>query len=165
MQNKKIKKTELAPKPKQKGYFWLALISLAMFALIYFSAFIFIRNVSEISYTNAQIGNDSYSLEIADTDATRAQGLSERNQLSQNEGMLFDFKEDGNWRIWMNRMRFSIDVAWLDANTQVLYIKNNASPEDFPERYSANQLSRYVVEINAGEFERLGVKPGDYISF
>ena len=143
----------------------MALISLVLLAAIAAVFYLFFSSVNQVIYKTAQIGNESFKLELADTDAKRVKGLSERDSIGQNEGMLFDFKQDGNWKIWMVQMRFPIDIAWLDADKQIIHIKPNAKPADYPETYKAPSLSRYVIEINSGEFERLGVTVGDYISF
>ena len=105
----------------------------------------------------------TYNLEVADTSAKREKGLSERDGLADKTGMLFDFKREGDWSMWMLQMRFPIDIAWLDKSGKVIFIKPNAQPGDYPEVYHAEQPSWYAVELPAGTFEKLGVKVGDSI--
>ena len=163
MLNNEIKKIELGP--KQKGWLWPAIIAFILIIGISVAIFMFFKSINKIDYIDAYIGAKQYKLELADTEAKRVKGLSERNDLADNQGMLFDFKQDGDWRMWMVQMRFAIDIIWLDADKKVIFIKQNAKPADFPERYSAKQNSRYVIELNSGSVEALGLKLGDKIDF
>jgi uncharacterized protein len=143
----------------------MAIISLVLLAAIIAGFYLFFSSVNQVTYKTAQIGIETFKLELADTDAKRVKGLSERDSLPAGQGMLFDFKQDGNWQIWMVQMRFPLDIVWLDASKRIIHIKQNAKPADFPEKYKAPQPSRYVIEVNSGEFERLGLTLGDYVSF
>src|SRR5690349_20381775 len=50
---------------------------------------------------------------LADTDATREQGLSGALGLGTTEGMLFLFDYPGRPAFWMKDMLFSIDIIWI----------------------------------------------------
>lgn len=166
MPNNATKRIKSALKsPKQKSYIPFALITFALVVFITGAFILFYKNINKVLYTDAQIGNQTFKLEVADTDAKRVKGLSERNGLDTNAGMLFDFKQDGDWRIWMIQMRFPIDIIWLDSDKSVIHIKENARPADFPERYAAPQFSRYVIELNSGQVEEAGLKIGDTVTF
>jgi uncharacterized membrane protein (UPF0127 family) len=163
MPSNETKKIESGP--KQKGWLWPAVIAFILIIAISGAIFMFFKSINQINYIDAYIGSEQYKLELADTEAKRVKGLSERNSLGDLHGMLFDFKQDGDWRMWMVQMRFAIDIIWLDADKKVIFIKTNAKPADFPERYSAKQNSRYVIELNNGSVEQLGLKVGDKIDF
>lgn len=163
MQNKETKKTALAH--SQKSYIPYAIISALLTTLIILGGYLFYKQVTDATFVTAKIGNETFKLELADTQASREQGLSERDGIAKNEGMLFDFKQDGRWRMWMIQMRFPIDIVWLNESKEVLYIKHNATPAEFPETYDAKQDSRYVIEVPAGTFKRINVNVGDSISF
>lgn len=163
MQNKETKKTELVH--KQNNYLPFAIITfLLVAALVLFGWFLF-REYSTINTATARIGKETFKLEVADTDAARIQGLSERDNLAPGTGMLFVFNTDGNWRMVMRQMRFPIDIAWLDASKSIVHIKHNATPAEYPEEYKADRPTRYVIEVPSGTFNRLGVQEGDSISF
>jgi uncharacterized membrane protein (UPF0127 family) len=134
-------------------------------AAILVCGIIFYKQVTKVDYVQAKIGSEIFKLEVAKTQAAREQGLSERDGISINEGMLFDFGQNGRWRMWMVQMRFPIDIAWLDESKKIIYIKSNATPAEFPETYDAKQDSRYVIEVNSGTLNRLNVNIGDSISF
>lgn len=108
-------------------------------------------------------GNQSYTVELADTESEREQGLSERDSMPQNHGMLFDFKQDGIWKMWMLKMRFNLDIAWLDANGKVVYMRENLTPDTFPNVFIPDVNARYVLEVNAGSLKAAGVKLGDTV--
>lgn len=163
MRNKETKKTELAPKSVQKSAWPYILISAFIAVSLVVGFFVIKNQANKVTYKTVKIGDTSYSLEVVNTSATREKGLSERDNLPDKTGMLFDFNADGDWQIWMLQMRFPIDIAWLNKDGKIIFIKANAQPGDYPEVYRAEQPSWYAVELPAGTFEKLGVKVGDTI--
>ena len=83
-----------------------------------------VENVVE-SVQNAQkilkINQINLNIEISDTKAKREQGLSGKEGLAENEGMLFVFEKEGYYGFWMKDMNFPIDIAWLDKNKKIIY--------------------------------------------
>lgn len=161
MQNKETKKTALAL--KQTSYWPLLVVTVIIVSLLIVLGFLFVKRVNTIVYKNAIIGQQVFDLELADTKEARVKGLSERDNLAPNKGMLFDFKENSNPQMHMLQMRFPIDIAWIDENYKIVYIKNNAVPAEYPDVYYAPTQSRFVIEVPAGTFEKLGVKQGDSV--
>jgi uncharacterized membrane protein (UPF0127 family) len=163
MQNKETKKTELAH--KKNNYLPYAFVAVLLAFLLIIGGVLLYKQVNTKQYIQAKIGKDIYTLEVAETDADRIQGLSERNGLAKKTGMLFDFKQNGDWQMIMRQMRFPIDIAWLDETKKIIHIKHNATPAEYPEVYKADGLSRYVIEVPSGTFISLDVQEGDSISF
>jgi uncharacterized membrane protein (UPF0127 family) len=67
---------------------------------------------------------------------------------------------------WMNGMLFPLDIVWVNGALTVVDVTNDAPqpapgtpPDDLP-RYSPSVPVRYVLEINAGLAEDLGIVPG-----
>lgn len=110
-----------------------------------------------------RIGNSFVRVDIVDTPELRAQGLSGRMGLDENEGMLFVFEKDGIYAFWMKDMRFSIDIIWIDANGVIVDMKENVSPASYPASFEPITTARYVLELRAGWASRHGVKTGDTI--
>lgn len=108
-------------------------------------------------------GNQSFTVEVADTQGEREQGLSERDSMPANHGMLFDFKQNGRWNMWMLKMRFNLDMAWLDESGKVVYLRENLTPDTFPNVFIPDTDARYVLEVNAGSLQAAGVKLGDTV--
>jgi len=102
-----------------------------------------------------------FKIDIADTKTERAKGLSGVKMLSKNEGLLFVFDTPGVYPFWMKDMNFAIDIIWVDENLEIVYIKENATPESFPELFNPKVEALYVLEINAGETSDSKIKIGD----
>lgn len=160
-QNKETAKTGLVR--RQRSPYLLIGITILIIIVIIGGFFLIKKRVDFVAYKNVTIGNRVYELEVADTEAAREQGLSERDNIPSNGGMFFDFKSDGDWRIWMLKMRFNIDIAWLDKSGKIVFIKDNAEPASYPEAYHPNAIARYVIEVPAGTFKAQSVKVGNYI--
>ncbi len=105
---------------------------------------------------------DCVSLETADNDAERMQGLSGREKLDSNKGMVFVFDEPGKHCMWMKDMRFSLDMVWLDDGKKITEVKKDLNPESYPEEFCAQ--GKYVIEINAGTADRSGLKAGQQLN-
>ncbi len=157
MLTKGIKKIKLAP--KKSIFIVVILLVIALLCLAIF----FAKTNNNIA--KVQIGDVNYSLELVSTDATRQQGLSEKPNLEPNTGMLFDFKQNGYWQIWMKDMNFAIDILWLNNQKQVVGVKQDALPQNYPESYGAEQQSQYVVELPAGSVNERNIKIGDTLTW
>jgi uncharacterized membrane protein (UPF0127 family) len=68
------------------------------------------------------------SVEVADTPAERGRGLSGREMLPENSGMLFVFDTPGRYGFWMYGMKFPLDIIWIDESLRVVYFVENAQP-------------------------------------
>ena len=116
-----------------------------------------------------QVGKAAILVEVANTDATRTQGLSDRENLKDGQGMLFDFSNTQTPRpsFWMKDMNFDIDIIWI-ANGKIVGITPNVpAPQD------SNKLPTYapptdishVLEVPSSYSERAGIKIGDTVRF
>lgn len=105
------------------------------------------------------------SVTLAETPAERTRGLSGREALPENEGMLFLFDNTDYHAFWMKDMRFPIDIIWIDANRVIADIAKNISPESFPASLVPSRVARYVLEVNAGFVDRNGIAIGDEVHF
>lgn len=107
---------------------------------------------------------------LASTQKDRQKGLSGRDSLPFEEGMLFVFDSDGNYKIWMKDMEFAIDVIWVDKDKKVVSVASEISPEpgkddDELTVYEPAGESRYILEMNAGLAEAHDIQPGDAVVF
>jgi uncharacterized protein len=95
-------------------------------------------------------------------------GLAVKNQLKENEAMLFVFEKPGRHSFWMKDMKFPIDIFWLDSDGKVVYIKENMQPcisTIICILYTPNTDSQYVLETVAGFTQRHNVSVGTNIDF
>ncbi|MDI6821174.1 MAG: DUF192 domain-containing protein [Patescibacteria group bacterium] len=107
-------------------------------------------------------------VDIAKTQKERAQGLSGREELKENQGMLFLFPNAGLHGFWMKNMRFPIDIVWI-SKSKIIGFTENIDPQiGIPllnlKIYYPPRLIDSVLEINAGQVASLGIKEGDLVS-
>lgn len=100
--------------------------------------------------------NISIPIEVADTPAEQEQGLSGR--MSLDGGMLFVFQSPDRYGFWMKDMAFPIDIVWMDAERRVIAVDANVSPDSYPKTYYPPSDAMYVLELNAGQAEVLGIR-------
>jgi uncharacterized membrane protein (UPF0127 family) len=93
------------------------------------------------------------------------QGLSSRDFMPFDEGMLFIFANSGKQCMWMKGMRFHLDMIWLDADKTINHIETNLSPASYPQLYCGNGDALYVIEVNGGVATAAKLKIGDKLSF
>lgn len=143
----------------KKNLFLLIIVLCAGFFLInYFPA-----KKENIKYV--KIAGQNIKVNLAATDKAREQGLSGRNDLKENEGMLFIFDHEGLYSFWMKDMNFPIDIIWINKDLKVVYIKKNALPESYPETYSPSENAKYVLEVVSDFSEKNDLKAGDSVIF
>ena len=102
-------------------------------------------------------------MDLAVTPNQRATGLMGREHLGDTEGMLFIFEVEGLPRFWMKGMKIPLDMVWIDADGIVAGVTANAPPAPegtSPEVYSPPRPILYVLEINAGLAELVGIRVG-----
>lgn len=102
-----------------------------------------------------------FSVNIADTDQERVQGLSGTQYLNDDQGMFFIFEKPGYYGIWMKEMMFPIDIIFLDESLIVVDIKKDISPDTYPEVFKPRAKAKYVLEINGGVSDKNGFMIGD----
>lgn len=110
-------------------------------------------------------GGQTFSLEVAQDQATREKGLMNRESLDTNTGMLFVFDQLSNHGFWMKNTLIPLDIIWLSKNQQVLhYVQAQPCTTANCTVYkpAPNAQAAYVVELNAGTFTG---RIGDYINF
>ncbi len=113
----------------------------------------------------------TFVVDVADTYELRRQGLSGRGDLAREVGMWFDMGGTANASFWMRGMRFPIDIVWISDD---LVVTGVAERLPFPEQgtpasalptYSSGVPIRFVLEINAGLAEELGIGEGSVVTF
>lgn len=112
--------------------------------------------------TNKEI--TSISIEVADDDAAREQGLMYRDTMGENDGMLFLMETEEPQSFWMKNTIISLDILYADADRRIVSIHTNCKPYSLDQIISAKPAI-YVVEVNAGYTSKNNIKVGDIISF
>jgi uncharacterized protein len=96
-------------------------------------------------------------VEVADHGAKRRRGLLGREMLSPGGGLWIVPCE----AVHTFRMRFAIDLIYLDRNLRVRKIRSNVPPW----RLSACLSAHSVLELAAGTIRRTQTTPGDRLEF
>ena len=99
--------------------------------------------------------------EVAKTPEKRAKGLSGRDALADNQGMIFIFREASRPSFWMQGMKLPLDFIWIYGN-EVRDISPNV-PADYPGLLRPREDVDKVLEVNAGFIYKYGVAVGDRI--
>ena len=116
-----------------------------------------------VSIKQVKIAGVIVKVDLALTKNTQEQGLSGRQNLNDDEGMLFVFDHPDKYLFWMKNMNFPIDIIWIGEDLQVVYIKKDARPELYLETYGPDKDAKYVLEVVSGFSERNNLKVGDVI--
>lgn len=98
------------------------------------------------------------AVEFARSEAERRRGLMYRGELAAGTGMLFIFASEGIRGFWMKNTLIALDIVFFDSAGQFVSLHSDVPPLTLTLRQSAGP-AKYVLELNAGEAERLGIGP------
>ncbi len=104
-------------------------------------------------------GGESFAVEVADDAAERAQGLMFRESLDPGAGMLFVYDAPRRVSFWMKNTLIPLDMIFLDEVGRVTTVHSMAQPLD-ETPIDGGEGVQFVLEINGGLAERLGIAPG-----
>jgi uncharacterized membrane protein (UPF0127 family) len=114
-------------------------------------------------FVETQSGRHVFEVELADDPQERMTGLMYRRELPKDHGMLFDFDRDETASMWMANTYVPLDMLFIKADGEVESIAERTTPLSRRSVVSKGPV-RYVLEINAGLSDELGIKPGDTVS-
>ncbi|QFT63282.1 DUF192 domain-containing protein [Roseivivax sp. THAF30] len=106
-----------------------------------------------------EFGSASFRIEVADDAQERAQGLMNVAEMDRFEGMLFVYERPQQVAFWMRNTLIPLDMIFADAQGVVRKVHSNAIPHDETPIPGAPD-TKYVLEINGGLAETLGIAPG-----
>jgi hypothetical protein len=109
-----------------------------------------------------QIGNDRFTLEVADDDASRQTGLMNRDSMGSRHGMLFVFDQANVVGFWMKNTRIPLDIVFINEFGRVVAVKT-MQPFDL-RSVSSEQPAMYAIELNAGAAREVNVKANDVLT-
>jgi uncharacterized membrane protein (UPF0127 family) len=107
-------------------------------------------------------GPRSFSVEVARTEAERAQGLMYRRSLAADRGMLFDFAAPQPVSMWMQNTYIPLDMLFIRPDGTIARIAENTEPLS-TRIISSGEPVPAVLEIAGGASRRLGIKVGDRV--
>ena len=124
-------------------------------------------SVSQLKQPAVQVGEVKIPVELATTSAAIKKGLSGRQSLGEEQGLLFIFDRPAIYQFWMPDMHFPIDIIWI-ANDEVVDVDEDVSPKFDPAHpifYRPSKPADIVLEVNAGWFSRHGLRVGDKVIY
>ena len=142
------------------------LILILILIFIFFGYHLFF-NRSKTSTINLNLNHHQYSLEIAKTIPQQAKGLMGRTTLCPNCGMIFIFNLEIIQSFWMKNTLLPLDMIFLDHRGSIINITTAYPEPNIPDSqlklYHSTSPAKYVIELNAGETQKISLKPGDVI--
>ena len=115
-----------------------------------------------------ELAGHRYGVEIADDEAERERGLMFRDELAADRGMLFIHERQEPQSYWMKNTRIPLDILYFDNARKLVSQQRDVPPctlGDACPPYPSNAPARYVLELNAGEASRLGLRNGAELHF
>ncbi len=105
--------------------------------------------------------------ELAMTPEEKTQGLMFREQLPNNQGMLFVYNNPRPVCFWMKNTYIPLDIIFVDENKTITNIEEAAVQlnvsDDQLRRYCSPTPCAWVVEVNQGICSSHGIYSGDQV--
>ncbi len=130
-------------------------------------------SVQNIEFTNEgslaifEKGTDSlktdFDIEFAESEYETQTGLMYRKGMQDSQAMLFIFPEEAMHSFYMKNTQFALDILYIDEDLKIVSMQENAEPYN-EAGLSSKVPVKYVLEINGGQAQNLGIGVGDSIS-
>lgn len=103
-------------------------------------------------------------VEIAENDYQQGKGMMFREDIPDNQGMLFTYEDELQRFFWMKNTKVSLDIIFVDATFKIVKIYKNtlALSENI---YPSGVPVKLVVEVRAGFSDRHQLEVGQRISW
>jgi len=116
---------------------------------------------STLTITHAG-GRDSFRVWIADTPARQQQGLMFVRRMAADRGMLFPQRAPRPMAMWMKNTYLPLDMVFIGEGGLITGIAANTKPLTLDTVESPGPITA-VLELNAGEAARRGIRVGDKV--
>lgn len=107
-------------------------------------------------------GEAHFTVQVADDPSERSQGLMNVEELGSLEGMLFVYEQPQPVSFWMHNTLIPLDMIFAGVDGTITAIHENAVPMDRTP-IAGGEAVQFVLEVNGGLTERLGIEPGDVL--
>jgi len=126
-----------------------------------------VKNSKATLIREVSIGEATVFVEIAASAKERATGLSEKDSLTENRGMLFLFPGKTRPTFWMKGVSFPIDIIWIADNRVIGFDEGvlpelGVSPENL-NKYTPPEDVDSAVEVNSGFIAINKISVGDEV--
>ena len=103
-----------------------------------------------------------FTVQVADDAAERSQGLMFVEAMPTLEGMLFVYERPQRVSFWMRNTIIPLDMLFVEPDGVISKIHKEAVPLDESGIPGGDNV-QYVLEINGGLSDRLGISVGDIL--
>lgn len=104
-----------------------------------------------------------YTAEVAATPLEQERGLMYRRSMPRDHGMIFPMNPPRPASFWMSNTYIPLDIIFIAPDGTILNI-GRGKPLSLETVDSAGPASA-VLELNAGEADRIGLLPGDKVTW
>ncbi|WP_017668803.1 DUF192 domain-containing protein [Sandarakinorhabdus sp. AAP62] len=115
---------------------------------------------SSVAFHTAK-GRFTYKLEVAATAEEQACGMMFRDRMAPGTGMAFPMQPPRATGFWMENTPLPLDIIYVSPAGRVLNVRRG-QPYSREVLNSAG-VTAEVIELLAGEADRIGLKPGDRV--
>ena len=119
-------------------------------------------NREEVQIYNSLQLKAKFCVEIASSSDERQRGLMFREELELGDGMMFVYDQPQSVSFWMKNTSIPLDIIFADSNGVISKVFKNAVPFSQADIFGGHNV-QYVIEINAGLTEALGIVKGNFI--
>ncbi len=99
-------------------------------------------------------------LELAETDYKIHLGMTFKEELNENQGLLFVFDTSYPRQFYMKDTKMALDIVFLDENNVVDSFVSHALPKDTT-IWKSKKPVKFVLDLKAGNATKIGLKEGD----
>ncbi|KAA3617156.1 MAG: DUF192 domain-containing protein [Calditrichaeota bacterium] len=103
-------------------------------------------------------------VEIAENEYQQSKGFMFREDIPENQGMLFTYEDELQRFFWMKETPVSLDIIFIDATYKIVKIHKDTVPHS-ENLYPSGIPAQFVVEVRAGFTDRYQIDVGDNISW
>ena len=128
-----------------------------------------VRSIADTICTHQQISiyyqnqqQAKFCVELAINNEARQRGLMFRKGMELGDGMMFVYEQPQSVSFWMKNTSIPLDIIFADEAGVITKIFENARPFSTTSIFGGYDV-QYVLEINAGLTESLGIKTGGLI--
>ncbi len=105
-----------------------------------------------------------FDIYVATTRAQQTRGLMHVRYMPDSTGMLFVYRQPRLLSMWMKNTYMSLDILFIRADGSIANIETHTEPLSL-ESISAIEPLNFVLELNAGVTERLGIDTDSRVHF
>jgi uncharacterized membrane protein (UPF0127 family) len=125
------------------------------------------NNSGNESLSKVCFQSNCFYVELAVNPEEVSRGLMFREHLDPDKGMLFIYKYEGVHYFWMKNTLIPLDMIWINGNGEIISISNDVQPCQTSQcpLIGPEQKVQYVLELNGGTSDKIGLAIGDKITF